>query len=303
MTRAGLSFGIETSQAALGYREILSTWQEADSLSVFEQAFLPDRAAPPSHPARARELEAWTLLGALSARTSRLRLGVIGSDNRLRPPAVLAKLAATVDVVSGGRLVFGVRAGGDPGAGGPGERHDGEPGEGAAGKGAAGDVVGALAEALVIARRMWTEPEPFDFDGRFYRLRGAVCEPKPLQRPGPTVLVCAGAGQAELQIVAEQADVWCCPASSPTALARMGAALEERCAEIGRDPETIARCVRLAVSGGRDGAKRARERVLAFASAGATKVVLAGPSGQARWRSSASWLAEEVVQPVLDRLG
>ncbi len=276
-----------------------------------------------------RALEAWTLLGALAAQTTRIRLGVMATDNRLRPPAVLAKLAATVDVLSGGRLVFGIGAGsGQAAAGGGGERSavggeerrdveaaangaaaadanaDADAAEAAADANAdaAADAVTALAEALAVARLMWSETEPFDFDGRIYRLRGAMCEPKPLQRPAPPVLVRAGAQRDALRVVAEQADVWGCPARTPEELVRMGGALDERCAAIGRDPATVARCVQLAVDG--DDASRARDRVLAFVAAGATHVVFANPLAPSlAGKSPASWLAEKIAQPVLRQLG
>ena len=92
----------------LGYADILRAWKEADTIEVFEHAWLWDHMVPLRGDARAPALEAWTLLAALAAQTRRLRLGVIVTSNRLRPPAVLAKMAATVDVISGGRLIFGI---------------------------------------------------------------------------------------------------------------------------------------------------------------------------------------------------
>src|SRR5436190_8700606 len=107
-----LSFGIKTSQMGLSYEEILRIWREADQIPVFGHAWLWDHMVPLRGDVRAAALEAWTLLAALAAQTTRLRLGVIVTSNRLRPPAVLAKMAATVDQISGGRLVFGIGAGG-----------------------------------------------------------------------------------------------------------------------------------------------------------------------------------------------
>src|SRR5580704_14191735 len=106
-----LSFGIKTSQAGLGYDEILRIWREADAIPVFEDAWLWDHLVPLRGEVTGAALEAWTLLAALAAQTSRLRLGVIVTSNRFRPPALLAKMAATVDIISGGRLVLGVGAG------------------------------------------------------------------------------------------------------------------------------------------------------------------------------------------------
>src|SRR5277367_5822281 len=107
-----LSFGIKTSQAGLGYDEILRVWREADRVPEFQDAWLWDHLVPLRGPVTGAALEAWTLLSALAAQTSRLRLGVIVTSNRLRSPTLLAKMAATVDVIAGGRLDFGMGAGG-----------------------------------------------------------------------------------------------------------------------------------------------------------------------------------------------
>ena len=112
-----LSFGIKTSQMGLSYEEIQRIWLEADQIPVLEHAWLWDHMVPLRGEIIGAALEAWTLLAALGAQTSRLRLGVIVTSNRLRSPALLAKMAATVDIVAGGRLDFGIGAGGSQVAG------------------------------------------------------------------------------------------------------------------------------------------------------------------------------------------
>src|ERR1700691_384794 len=109
---ASLSFGIKTSQAGLSYDEIVRVWREADQVPEFEHAWLWDHLVPLRGEVTDPALEAWTLLAALAAQTKRLRLGVIVTSNRLRQPTLLAKMAATVDIISGGRLEFGIGAGG-----------------------------------------------------------------------------------------------------------------------------------------------------------------------------------------------
>ena len=108
----------------LSYQDILRAWRDAEQVPVFEHAWLWDHMVPLRGDVRGAALEAWTLLAALAAQTERLRLGVMVTSNRLRQPAVLAKMAATVDLISGGRLVFGIGAGGSscPGAGGARDR-------------------------------------------------------------------------------------------------------------------------------------------------------------------------------------
>src|SRR5579859_2405009 len=107
-----VSFGIKTSQAGLTYDQILQTWREAEEVPEIEHAWLWDHLVPLRGEVTGPALEAWTLLAGLAAQTSRLRLGVIVTSNRIRPPAVLAKMAATVDIIAGGRLIFGIGAGG-----------------------------------------------------------------------------------------------------------------------------------------------------------------------------------------------
>ena len=117
-----LSFGIKTSQMGLTYTDILPVWQDADHVPLFEHAWLWDHMVPLRGDVRGAALEAWTLLGALAAQTQRLRLGVMVTSNRLRNPALLAKMAATVDVISGGTAGLRDRRGRQPAARGAGRR-------------------------------------------------------------------------------------------------------------------------------------------------------------------------------------
>ena len=100
----------------------------------------------------------------------------------------------------------------------------------------AAEAGGALAEACVLIRRMWTDPEPFDFEGSYYQLRGTVCEPKPVSRPHPPITIGGRGEKLTLRIVAEHADVWNCPARTPEEFSHYNAVLDQRCAAVGRDP-------------------------------------------------------------------
>jgi alkanesulfonate monooxygenase SsuD/methylene tetrahydromethanopterin reductase-like flavin-dependent oxidoreductase (luciferase family) len=297
-----LSFGIKTTQVGMGYPEILSTWRDADRIPLFEHAWLWDHMVTRRGDARTAALEAWTLLAALAAQTTRLRIGVMVTDNRLRYPTLLAKMAATVDVISGGRLVFGIGVGGSL-------SRSVDPAELAIVRrefDAYGvelvptpEAVAALGEALTITRRLWTETEPFDFEGRCYRLRGAIGEPKPLQRPGPPILVGASGERLSLRVVAEHADIWNCPAPTPEEFARKSGILDEHCAAVGRDPTAIVRSMQFIVARGDPAAER--DRILSFVAAGATHLVLGmlPASGDTASAPTAEWLATEIVEPVL----
>jgi Luciferase-like monooxygenase len=106
-----VSFGIATAPQNVDYADILRVWRDADTVSELTHAWLFDHLMPIASDRLGPIFEGWTLLAALAAQTSRLRLGLLVTSNRLRPPAMLAKIATTVDVVSDGRMDFGIGAG------------------------------------------------------------------------------------------------------------------------------------------------------------------------------------------------
>jgi len=110
--------------------------------------------------------------------------------------------------------------------------------------------LGALAEACTLIRRMWTEDDLFDFGGRHYQLRGAACEPKPVQRPHPPFVIGAGGERSALRVVAEQADIWNCPSRTAAEFRHKSRVLDEHCAAIGRDPAEITRSIPVLVPPG-----------------------------------------------------
>ncbi|MEN3360322.1 MAG: hypothetical protein V7637_4304 [Mycobacteriales bacterium] len=294
---ATLSFGIKTSQAGISYADIVRVWREADQLPVIEHAWLWDHMVPLRGPVNGPALEAWTLLAALAAQTERIRLGVMVTSNRLRPPAVLAKMAATVDIISNGRLEFGIGAGGNQLPGNDETlmaivRREFE------GYGIpivpAADAVRALAESVTLIRRMWVEDELFDFDGRYYQLKGAVCEPKPVQKPHPPIMIGGAGRKLTLRLVAEQAALWSCPAWSAAEFTQHNDALNEHCAAIGRDPREIKRSVQLLLRPSEDAAA-ARAALLEYVRAGADHLVI----GSIPPVRPMTWLAEEVIEPVI----
>ncbi|MGW2857392.1 LLM class flavin-dependent oxidoreductase, partial [Streptomyces sp. NPDC001215] len=107
-------FGIMTAPSQVDYHDVLRVWREADTIPEIEHAWLFDHLMPIGGDPGGPTYEGWTLLSALAARTRRLRLGVMVTSNRFRPPAMLAKIATTVDIVSGGRLDFGIGVGSRP---------------------------------------------------------------------------------------------------------------------------------------------------------------------------------------------
>ena len=288
-----VSFGIKTSQMGLTYEEILTVWREADQIPYFEHAWLWDHLVPLRGDVRGAALEAWTLLSALAAQTSRLRLGVIVTSNRLRLPTLLAKMAATVDIIAGGRLDFGIGVGASRvEMENPGVREFEAYGVPLV---SPGEAVRDLAESLSIIRRMWAEVEPFDFDGKSIQLKGAVCEPKPLQKPHPPILI-GGAGDRVLRIVAEHADIWNYPGPPSPEFLQRNELLNEHCAAIGRDPNEIVRSMQTIIRNDDPSTTAATRSLIAeMISSGITHIVLAS----AVTDRPARWIADEVIEPVL----
>ncbi|MEU6796093.1 LLM class flavin-dependent oxidoreductase [Nonomuraea wenchangensis] len=275
------SFGIMTAPMQVGYHDVLRVWREADTIPAIGHAWLFDHLLPIAGDLTGPVHEGWTLLAALAARTRRLRLGLMVTSNRFRPPALLAKIATTVDIVSGGRLDFGIGVGSRPDH--PLARREyeahGLPFHDTA------QAVTSLAEACTVIRRLWTEDEPFDFDGAHHRLKGAFGNPKPVQRPHPPILI-GGRSSATLRVAAEHADLWNIPGGGDLAgLAGRSALLDRHCAEIGRDPAAITRSIHLPVSYDRPGPTR--DAIGAAVEAGFRHVVLGLPApypdGVARW--------------------
>jgi alkanesulfonate monooxygenase SsuD/methylene tetrahydromethanopterin reductase-like flavin-dependent oxidoreductase (luciferase family) len=276
-----MHFGIMTAPSQVGYQDIQRVWQEADAIPRIEHAWLYDHLMPIFGDRNGPTFEGWTLLSALAAQTQRLRVGLLVTSNRFRPPALLAKIAATVDVVSGGRLDFGIGAGSRPSVPMARREYDahGLPYHDAA------HAVAALGEACVVIRRLWTEDEPFDFHGKHLQLTGAFGNPKPVQRPHPPILI-GGRASSTLRVVAEHADIWNIPGGGDIAdLAERGRLLDRYCAEIGRDPKEITRSIHLSAS--YDDPGTTRKLIAEAADAGFQHVILGlaapYPVGVAQW--------------------
>jgi alkanesulfonate monooxygenase SsuD/methylene tetrahydromethanopterin reductase-like flavin-dependent oxidoreductase (luciferase family) len=297
---AAPSFGIKTTPADVGYEEIRRVWLEADEVPEIEHAWLYDHLLPnhrgavgdPSHPV----YEGWTLLTALAAQTRRLRFGLLVTNNRIRRPAVLAKVAATLDVISNGRLDFGIGVGGLPDASRIAPEYDayGIP------IGPWSDAVASFAEACTLIRRMWTE-NGFDFDGRYHQVRGAHCEPKPVQHPHPPIVI-GGSGRTTLRIVAEHADIWNVlgpPRTTIDQLRERSAVLDEQCAAVGRDRSLIRRSVQLPIT--YDDVASTRDTLRALIGAGFSHLVL---NLEAPYPNRvAQWVADELIAPTFRDLG
>jgi alkanesulfonate monooxygenase SsuD/methylene tetrahydromethanopterin reductase-like flavin-dependent oxidoreductase (luciferase family) len=269
-----------TAPMQVDYHDIAEVWREADMIPQIEHAWLFDHLMPIGGDPDGPAYEGWTLLSALAAQTRRLRLGLLVTSNRFRPPAMLAKIAATVDIVSGGRLDFGIGAGSRPGIARARREYDahGLPYHDFA------RSVESLAEACTVIRRLWTSTQPFDFHGSYVQLSGAFGNPKPVQRPHPPILI-GGRSAATLRVAAEHADLWNIPGGDIGDAIARSALLDRYCAEIGRDPASVTRSIHLPVSYDRPGITR--DAIGEATSAGFRHIVLGlpapYPANVARW--------------------
>jgi F420-dependent oxidoreductase-like protein len=221
-----LRFGLKNSGQATTIQALRDVWRIADDAG-FDHVWDFDHFAAIGADGTNRPVyEGWTLLAAIASSTTRVRFGCMVTGNTYRHPAVLAKMAVTVDHLSGGRLEFGIGAGWAEA-----EHH-------MFGIEGLDHRVGRLRESLEIINSLWTKDKT-TFDGRYYQFKDALGNPKPIQQPHPPIWIGAG-GDQMLMVVARYADVWnVANASTPEAAAELGTKLDEACQKIGRNRDEI----------------------------------------------------------------
>ena len=218
-------FGIQTPNQNTSWEEILATWKEAEALG-FDSAWVYDHFMPIFGDQDGPCLEGWTLLSALAAQTSRLRIGVLVTGNTYRNPALLAKMATTVDQVSGGRLILGI------GAGWFARDHEAYGFD----YGTPHDRARRLAEGLQVITKLWSEDHP-SFTGRYYRLDRAPFAPRNVQKPHPPIVIGGQGKQWIIPLVARYGDGWNAAVGvSPDGIRERRALIEAECRRIGRAP-------------------------------------------------------------------
>ena len=229
--RHPIKFGLEPAPEDAEWEELANVWRFAEELG-YDSLWTTDHIIPSVYGDKHRPVfEGWAALAGLAAVTSRAACGVLVTGNSYRNPALLAKIAATVDHISGGRMVMGMGASWLEA-----EHHMYDvPFYSNA------ERVHRMGEALQILKKMWTEHST-DFNGKYYQVRGAICEPKPLQKPHPPILVGSGGVQLGLRYVARYADAWN-SGGPPEMFKEKIEILNRYCEEIGRDGEEIEKSV------------------------------------------------------------
>jgi F420-dependent oxidoreductase-like protein len=223
-----MRFAIFSSMGNTTWHDVVALWRHAEQTG-WDAACVTDHFMPNTPERIGDMLESWTTLTALAALTTRMRVGTIVSGNTYRHPAVLAKMAAQVDIISGGRLICGVGAGWQE------NEHQayGLPFY------TVGERLRRLDEACQVLTMLWTQ-ERSTFKGTYYQLDDAPLMPKAVQKPRPELMIGGGGEKVTLKIVARWADHWNVW-GGPETLAKKGRILDGYCAAIGRDPKTILR--------------------------------------------------------------
>jgi len=260
---------------------------EACERAGLEGLFRSDHYLPTIAPHAGGGLDAWATLAGLAARTERIRLGTLVSPVTFRHPAALAKMAVTVDHISGGRVEVGLGAG----------WFEAEHAAYGFPFPEVGERMEMLAEQLEILTRSWAE-EVVTFQGRRYRLEGCRAEPKPLQRPRPPIILGGTAGPRSARLAARYADEYNTFLATLDEVRERRARVVEACERAGRDPATLTFSLMTACLVGADRAElleRARA-LLRFLGAGGedAETVLRDRSEQ--------WLAG-TPEEVVSRLG
>ena len=223
-----MRFAIKTAPQHTTWAGMLEVFRAADQIELFESGWTFDHFYPIFSDSTGPCLEGWVTLSALAQATGRIRLGVMVTGIHYRHPAVLANMAATLDVVSGGRLELGIGAGWN-------EEESGAYGIDLGSPAARSD---RLEEACAVIAGLLSE-ETTDFEGRFFRLTAARCEPKPVQRPHPPICIGGLGERRTLRTAARWAQHWNFVGGTPDDFRHKRSVLERHCREIGRDPSEI----------------------------------------------------------------
>jgi F420-dependent oxidoreductase-like protein len=216
-----------------GYADPQVAWAKAKEAALaaeaagYDSIWVYDHVHNVPKPSNEAVFECWTVMAALTEVTSRVRLGQMVGCALYRPPALLAKITSNIDVMSGGRLDWGIGAGWYRNEfAGYGYEFP-EPKE----------RIGRMRETVEIVTAMWTQPET-TYEGKYFTLKRAQCEPKPVQSPRPPVWIGGGGEQLTLRVVARLAD-WSNFGGKPEEWAAKREVLKQHCKAVGRDEEEI----------------------------------------------------------------
>jgi F420-dependent oxidoreductase-like protein len=236
----GWTMDLVDVQGATEKYEVMSRCAREAEQSGYDSIWLYDHFHTVPVPEVEAVFECWTAMAALARDTTTVRLGQMVTCNSYRPPALLAKMSSCIDVLSAGRLVVGIGAG----------WYEHEYNAFGYEFSAVSERLSRLGESVQILKAMWTQPRA-SFDGRYYRVEGAINEPKPIQKPHPPLWIGGSGERVTLKLVALYADG-----------CNFGGDLEERrhkldvlrrhCDAVGRDYDSIVKSTNVTVILGDD---------------------------------------------------
>jgi F420-dependent oxidoreductase-like protein len=260
-----MRFAVKTRPEHQSWAEIRDLWVAADQIELFESVWNWDHFYPLTGDLHGPNFEGWTMLAAMAEATSRIRIGCQVTGMIYRHPAVLANMAATVDIISGGRLELGVGAGWN-------EIETAAYGIELPPMRERFDRFDEGLEAMV---RLLSDTTT-TFEGRYVKLADAYCEPKPVQRPHPPITIGGRGKTRTLRTTARYAQQWNAICSDPADWLSLKQVLVEHCAAIGRDPAEITCSVNVRMSSD-DDLDAVAESSAGYAEAGADLAVVGLP--------------------------
>lgn len=221
-------YAIKTPNHHTTWDNMLEIWREADQVELFESAWNWDHLYPLRSDPHGTSLDGWVTLAALARETSRIRIGSMVNGMHFRHPSTTAKMAVTLDHVSGGRSYLGLGAG----------WFEEEAEAHGIQLGSMTERFDRFEEGLEVIVSLLTNEET-DFSGDFYRLRGALSEPKATQEPHPPIVIGGTGRQRTLRAVARWAQMWDALMVDTEKWSRLRDVLESHCQEVGRDSAEI----------------------------------------------------------------
>jgi F420-dependent oxidoreductase-like protein len=221
-------YAIKTPNHQTTWENMAEIWQEADQIELFESAWNWDHLYPLRSDPHGTSLDGWVTLSALARETSRIRIGSMVNGMHFRHPSLTAKMAVTLDLISGGRSYLGLGAG----------WFEQEAEAHGIDLGTMQERFDRFEEGIEVIVSLLTNEET-DFSGEYYHLKGALSEPKATQEPHPPIVIGGTGRRRTLRAVARWAQMWDALLIAPEDWSALREVLEEHCQQVNRDSAEI----------------------------------------------------------------